>query len=177
MFLMIAMLLLGYTPAHAEAPEYQVKAAILANFALFVEWPGAAFPSAGSAFVACVVGNDPFGSYLNKEMGERVGGHPVEIRHLNRTDSARECHLVFISRSEQPRLKQVLAQLQNTSALTVSDASDIGEFCRQGGMIGLVMEGRKVRFQLNANAASKAGLKVDSKLTRVSSSSECGGGR
>ena len=173
----IILLLLCYTPAHAEASEYQVKAAMLANFAVFVDWPPAAFSAAGSPFVACVIGKDPFGPWLKHEMGEQIGSHRVEIRHLQKAEAAPECHMVFISRSEQQRLKQVLASLRNTGALIITDATDITEFCRNGGMIGFVMEGRKIRFDLNADAAAKAGLKIDSKLKRVSGSMECGAGR
>jgi len=173
----IILLLLGYTPVHAEATEYQVKAAMLAHFALFIDWPPAALPTADSPFVACVVGEDPFGSWLKHELGERVGSHPVKIRYLKKAEAAQECHMIFISRSEQGRLKQVLASLENKVALTVSDARDISYFCRHGGMIGFVMEGRKVRFNLNAEAAAKAGLKIDSKLKRVSGSTLCGEGR
>lgn len=173
----IVMLLLGYTLVYAQAPEYQIKAAMLANFAFFVEWPTTAFSTAGSPFVACVLGNDPFGPWLKHELGEKVGGRRVEIRYLEKAESAPECHMVFISRSEQPRLKPVLNSLRNTNALLVSDASDITDFCRNGGMIGFVMEGQKVRFDLNAGAAAKAGLKIDSKLKRVSGSTKCGEGR
>ena len=173
----IAILLLGYTPVHAEATEYQVKAAMLANFALFVDWPAKAFSTTNSPFVACVLGVDPFGPWLKHELGEHIGSHPVEIRYLEKVEAAPDCHMVFISRSEQPRLNQELTSLRNTSALIVSDCSDISDFCRNGGMIGFVMEGRKVRFDLNANAAAKAGLIIDSKLKRVSGSAECGEGR
>lgn len=173
----IVMLLLGYTSVYAEATEYQIKAAMLANFALFVDWPTAAFSATDSPFVACVVGTDPFGPWLKHELGERVGSHHVEIRRLKKAEAAQECHMVFISRSEQPQLKQVLASLQNTSALIVSDDGNITDFCRNGGMIGFVMEGRKVRFDLNPNAAARAGLKIDSKLKRVSGSMACGNGR
>ena len=174
--LAIAMLLLGYTLVYAEATEYQIKAAMLANFALFVDWPPKAFSTAGSPFVACVLGVDPFGPWLKHELGSRVGSHPVEIRYLEKAEAAPDCHIVFISRSEQLRLNQELASLRNTSALIVSDCSDISTFCRNGGMIGFVMDGRKVRFNLNASAAAKAGLKIDSKLKRVSESAECGEG-
>ena len=173
----MGMLLLGYTTAYAEATEYQVKAAMLANFALFVDWPTTAFSAAGSPFVACVLGNDPFGSWLKHELGARVGSHPVEIRYLERAEPAPECHMIFISRSEQHQLKPVLASLRKTGTLIVSDAGDISGFCRNGGMIGFVTERGKVRFDLNANAAAKAGLKIDSKLKRVSGSTECGEGR
>ncbi|HBG07351.1 MAG: hypothetical protein A2075_15455 [Geobacteraceae bacterium GWC2_58_44] len=173
----IVMLLLGYTPVYAEATEYQIKAAMLANFALFVDWPPAAFSTAESPFVACVLGEDPFGPWLKHELGERVGSRRVEIRHLEKAEDAPECHLVFICRSEQPRLKQMLTSLSKTGVLIVGESSDVTDFCRNGGMIGFVMEGRKVRFKLNANAVAKAGLKIDSKLKRVSGSTECGEGR
>lgn len=173
----IVMLLLGYMPVYAEVPEYQVKAAMLANFALFVDWPDATFPAPGSPFVACVVGSDPFGPWLKHELGERIDNHRVEIRYLEKAEAAPECHMVFISRSEQPRLKRVLNSLRHASALIVSDAGDITDFCRNGGMIGFVMEGRKVRFDLNADAAARAGLKIDSKLKRLSGSTKCGEGQ
>lgn len=173
----ILMLLMGYTPLHAEATEYQIKAAMLANFALFVEWPPTAFPTEASPFVTCVLGDDPFGPWLKHELGERVGSRRVEIRHLEKAEAAPECHMVFVCRSEQPRVKQTLASLRNTGALIVGDTGDVNDFCRNGGMIGFVMEGRKVRFNLNAGAAAKAGLKIDSKLKRVSGSTECGEGR
>lgn len=173
----LVALLLWYTPVQAETPEYQVKAAMLANFALFVEWPPTAFSSARSPFAVCVLGKDPFGSWLKTELGQTpIGSHPVEIRHLEKAAEARQCHLVFISSSEQSRLKQVLASLADSKALIVSDVSDISAFCREGGIIGLLMEGKKVRFEVNANAAARVGLKIDSKLKRLALTTKCGGG-
>jgi hypothetical protein len=158
-------------PVYAQAPEYQVKAAMLANFALFIEWPPVAFATQESPFVACVLGSDPFGPWLRHELGERVGTHPVEIRHPEEAEQARECHMVFISPSEEPRLAQVLLQLQTASVLSVGD---IDNFCREGGMVAFIMEGNKVRFDLNSGAAEKAGLGIDSKLKRVARSTQCG---
>jgi len=169
------MLLFLALPAQGEAPEYQVKAAVLYKFAVFVEWPAKAFATDTSPFVACVLGKDPFGPWLQLEMGEaRVGTHPVEIRHIEKGEAAGGCHLVFIAASEEPRLQKMLVPLRNTGALIVSDVSDVSQFCRWGGMICLVMEGAKVRFQLNSKSMEQAGLKVDSKLKRVAVSAACG---
>lgn len=173
-----AVPLFSPVPAQAEAPEYQVKAAMLYKFAVFVEWPAKAFASGTSPFVACVVGKDPFGRWLQEEMGEaRVGSHPVEIRRLEEGGAAEACHLAFIGASEQPRLPEILAPLRNTSTLTVSDVSDASQFCTLGGMICLVMEKGKVRFQLNSQAIEQSGLKIDSKLKRVALSVDCGEAR
>jgi len=169
------LVLLLVLPAAAVAPEYRVKAAILYKFALFVEWPAKAFPAQTSPFVACVLGKDPFGPWLQQEMGEaRVGAHPVEIRNFEQGKAAEGCHLVFIGASEKSRLEEILIPLRGTSALIVSDVSDIDQFCRWGGMISLLMEGAKVRFKLNEKALEQAGLKIDSKLKRVAISVDCG---
>jgi len=161
--------------AQAETSEYQIKAAMLYNFALFVEWPAQAFSSDLSPFAVCVLGKDPFGPWLKHELGEaKVGTHPVEIRILEKADDARNCHLLFISRSEESHLQSLLGQLQNAAVLIISDVTDITDFCRKGGMIGLLMKGNRVRFELNANAAAKAGLKISSKLERVARSAKCG---
>lgn len=168
-------LLLTSMSARGATPEYEVKAAILYKFAVFVEWPANAFPSGTSPFVACVLGKDPFGPWLQKEMGEaKVGTHPVEIRHFEQGEAAGGCHLVFISASESSRLQKILVPLHSKSTLITSDVSDTGEFCRLGGMICLVMEGGKVRFLLNSKAIEQAGLKIDSKLKRVALSADCG---
>ena len=44
--------------------EYKIKAVFLYNFAKFVEWPPNVFPDANTPFVIGVLGQDPFGSYL-----------------------------------------------------------------------------------------------------------------
>jgi hypothetical protein len=40
-------------------------------------------------------------------------------------------------------------------------------FTREGGMIGLVIDNRRVRFDVNQTAAERAGLKISSKLLSV----------
>ena len=38
----------------------------------------------------------------------------------------------------------------------------------QGGMINFVQDGRNVRFQIEGDAASRAGLRISSRLLRLS---------
>lgn len=63
--------------------------------------------------------------------------------HPTRGQSLNGCHLLFISSSEKKRLAQILDSLRGTSVVTVSDLHD---FYQQGGVIGLILEGNKVRF-------------------------------
>ena len=60
------------------SPEYQVKAVFLFNFAQFVDWPSKAFPEPQTPLVIGVVGEDPFGPYLDETVrGETVNNRPL----------------------------------------------------------------------------------------------------
>jgi hypothetical protein len=147
------------------SPEYQVKAVFLFNFTQFVEWPANAFPSEQSPFVIGVLGEDPFGSYLDETaQGEKVNGHPLLVRRLQNAEEARLCHILFINWGKGDKLKQLLADLKGRSLLTVSDAAD---FARQGGMVRFITENGKIRIRINLEATKAANLTVSSKLLRL----------
>ncbi|MEO7347924.1 MAG: YfiR family protein, partial [Opitutaceae bacterium] len=62
----------------ATSDEYKVKAAFLFNFAQFVEWPAQAFRPADAPLVIGILGDDPFGPYLDELVrGEKVGKRPL----------------------------------------------------------------------------------------------------
>ncbi len=74
------------------------------------------------------------------------------------------CHILFISSSEESQLKEILATLDKTSVLTVSD---ISQFTRRGGMIQFVVAANKVRFEVNVTSAERTGLILSSQLLKV----------
>jgi hypothetical protein len=65
-FLLAAMATTAAIPWFNAVLEYRVKAAFLYNFALFTEWPEGTFSDDDSAIVFVVLGEDPFGSILDK---------------------------------------------------------------------------------------------------------------
>lgn len=148
----------------AFAREYEIKAVFLFNFAQFVEWPPEAFHGAKDPLVIGILGDDPFGTYMDEAVrGETVNGRPFVIRRFKRRDEISECHILFISRSEEAHLDQIIGALTGRSILTVGD---MDEFSRRGGMIHFVTEDKKVRLRINIGAAKLAGLKISSKLLR-----------
>jgi hypothetical protein len=153
------------TPAQGSvAPEYQVKAVFLYNFAQFVEWPASAFPDSAAPLVICVLGEDPFGPYLDETVrGEAVQAHPLIVQRSSRVEEIRSCHILFVGRQEQDRLDEILDTLQGRSALTVSDADD---FAKRGGMIRFVTDRNRIRLRINLEAARDAHLTLSSKLLR-----------
>jgi hypothetical protein len=152
--------------ANAASPpalEYQVKAAFLLNFTRFVEWPASAFTAPASPFGICILGRDPFGQALDDEVrGEFEDGHPITILRLAEPPAPRTCQLVFIS-ADSRNVPKILTAL-GAGVLTVGDGET---FLRDGGIIGFVVENRRVRFDIDQKAAEAAALKVSSRLLSV----------
>lgn len=148
----------------AEFDEYAVKAAYLYNFAKFAEWPPGAFAGPDAPLSICIAGDSPFGDALTSLSGKIVQSHPVEARHLPTATGLEKCHIVFVGRAEQGRFKAMLAKLARLPILTVSD---IGDFARAGGMIGLVETDQRIRFDINLTAVRQANLKLSSQLLKL----------
>jgi hypothetical protein len=145
--------------------EYQLKAVFLFNFTQFVDWPADTFSSADQPVVIGVLGDDPFGSYLDETVrGERVNNRSLLIRRYHSDKELGECQVLFISQSEAGRLDDILQRLNNRSVLTVSDSPGFGQ---RGGMVLFVMEDHHVRLRINADAAKAAHLTISSKLLRA----------
>jgi YfiR/HmsC-like len=148
--------------------EYQVKATYLYNFGRFVKWPGAAAAGRGDSFAVCVLGQDPFGAILDATLaGEILDGKPVVLRRISKPQDGAECRILFISSKEEKRLKEILTSLNEGGVLTVSDMPG---FTERGGMIQFVLQGDKVRFEINLESAESARLVLSSELLKVAAS-------
>jgi hypothetical protein len=163
---LMALSLLCAAAAARPASEYQVKAAFLLNFTRFVEWPETAFADANAPFTVCILGEDPFGSVLDRLVeGQSAGGRKLEVRRLQQPPPAKTCQVLFVSREEKDAAGIVSGL--GPGILTVGESDG---FLRAGGMIGFVVEGHKVRFDINHRAAAKASLTLSAKLLGVARS-------
>lgn len=145
--------------------EYQVKAVYLYNFGRFVDW-SATLPAARiDSFSVCVIGHDPFGPALDSTLaGELIDQRKVVARRISRSQDAANCQILFISSSEDGRLKDILSLLDKLKVLTVSD---MPHFSERGGMIQFVLEKDKIRFEVNLSNTERAGLNLSSELLKV----------
>jgi hypothetical protein len=162
---LLAGLCLRAQAQQPKADEFQVKAAYLYNFGRFVEWPDQNAPDKSDAFEICVLGADPFGPTLDATLAkETIAGKSVTAKRISKPQEIDSCRIVFISSSEQGHLKEVLTALDKTSVLTVSD---IPRFSERGGMIGFILDGDRVRFDVNLASAQDARLTLSSELLKV----------
>jgi hypothetical protein len=162
----LAVSLLVPQSGYAQDPkptEYEVEAAYLSNFGRFVDWQ--LKPAPGEAFNVCVLGPDPFGTLLDNALkGEQIGNTQLVARRLSGAEEISSCRILFISSMRENQLPAILAALGTSNVLT---ASDMPDFTRRGGMIQFVIEGKRVRFEINLNAAQRAGLSLSSQLLKL----------
>jgi hypothetical protein len=144
--------------------EYQVKAAILFNFAKFVEWPDAAFPDSAAPILIGVLGEDPFGSALDAAKNRTVNGRKIQIKRFTTVQEVTACHILFISSSEKGRLAPLLRDLRDFPMLLVGDME---KFAQRGGMINLILQNDTIDFEINVDAVKRAGLKINSRLLNM----------
>ena len=146
----------------SDRGEYEVKAAFLVNFTHFVEWPGT--DSAGP-FNVCVVGPDPFGTVLDKVVGDRtVNGRPIAIKRVAPSTPDGSCQIAFLNDLDRGTILRLLPVLEKSHTLTVGDSRD---FAQRYGVIGFTVENQRVSLAVHPGHAARCGLKINSQLMRV----------
>jgi hypothetical protein len=154
--------------AHGQAREPSVKAAFIYNFTKFVTWPADAFPSPNSPIVISIVGTDTLdGELENVVEGKEVGDRPFVIRHISWKD-AENCNVLFVPTPESDH-QAAIAKLKSHHVLVIGDSPG---FIHKGGMINLVLEGTRVRFEISAQNAKEAGITISSRLLSLAKSAD-----
>jgi len=166
MLLSIALVLFLTEPVRVLAQavsEYQVKAAYVYNFAKFVDWPAESFTSPTAPIRLCVLNDRAFQSQLEQIVrGKNITDRPVIAISVQNVEESRDCQVLYINSSQQPR--HIFDLLQGTSVLTVGETKG---FLEEGGIINFVFQGDQVHFQVNHRAATQAGLHMSSRLLSV----------
>jgi YfiR/HmsC-like len=144
------------------AAEADIKAAFLFNFTKFVEWSDGA---AAGPFQICTLADARFDAVLAHTLsGESTDGRPIVRVTPEAPEFASACHILFISRGEDSRVGRWVAAVQGHPVLIVGESKAAAD---AGAEITFVVEDNRVKFDVNEDAASRAGLKISSKLLRV----------
>lgn len=165
-------LVLSWLLAIAVAPlvlaqadrQHLIKAAFIEKFTRFTEWPES---SAGAdprqTFILCVAGADPALSHALDELVSLtpIKGRQATLRRNVNPAAAEGCHLLFIGGTEQGRLPEWLAHTHDKPILTIGDTPGFGE---RGVIVNFIVEGDRLRFEINRRAGQAAGLSISSRL-------------
>jgi len=146
--------------------EYQVKAEFVYNFIKFVEWPlrghGGNVPEGMIRF--CVLGELPDKASFEALDGQEIMGKHLSLVFLKKSEESRVCQVLFLSSTVSNSLPEVLEVLQGQPTLTIGDTEG---YARRGVMINMYLDNKRVRFNINAETAGAAGLRISTKLLNL----------
>ena len=147
----------------APAPKvHELQAAFIYNFTKFIEWPTNSFRDTPAPFVIAVAGNSPCLTALEElARGRKVAGRALVIVPVKSVEAARSAQVVFVPATEE---KKWLPGGCGPNVLTIGESE---WFSKNGGMINLLMEGEKIRFEIDMDKAESAGLKVSAQLQKL----------
>jgi len=174
-------------PAVAQAlrapSETASEAAYLVNFLRYTEWPAHSFDAPDSPLVISVVGDAAVAESVRAVAvtAARIGGRAVEVRWVEgargsraapfdsvqdraNLQQMRRSHMVFFHASAGNIPARALTDLWGLPVLTVSD---VPEFTRAGGMLGLVRTAGQLAFEANPVAIRNSHLLLSAKVLKM----------
>ena len=146
--------------------ETKLTAIFLYQFSKFIEWPiDTNTDQNASRFSICVDNDLPLRKILKQiTAGEMVGTLPIAVRKLYEIQNSTQCQMIFLSSASEANFN-VLANIKEQPTLTVTSNQ---EMLYYGAMIRLKKQGKRIRPQVNLKLIKQSGLKVNSKLLRIS---------
>ncbi len=166
--LQVLVLIACVRPASAQVDpqsEHKFKAVYLYNFLKFVDWPNGAFADQSSPVRIGILGNDQLTKLLGETVGsEKIGDRSVVVAQISTLNEVQECQMVFVSRTEKDRYREILTKVKGKPILSVGEEE---EFFQMGGAVNFYFEGKRLRFEINLKSVKAAELTANSKLLRL----------
>jgi len=150
-------------PAQMKASEFDLKAAIIINMVMFVEWPQREAPPSDDTLTVCFIDNSPVAKALANAQGKSIRNKTISIRKAT-LETVSGCHVVYVSPTERDQLQDLTTRLQSTPVLIAGDSPD---YLRRGVMLNLELSEGHIIFDINQSSARKAGLQISSKALRL----------
>jgi hypothetical protein len=153
------------TSVFCQIEEYTLKAVYMERITRFLKWPGKSEPWADGFFIIGVLGKTPFGEKLEVILSDReIMNRQIKVRHFSDLAEVPQCHLLYISPTEDAKLHDILKITREKPILTVGDTPGLAE---KGVLVNLFLEKDKLRFEINERGFHEAGISIDSLLLKV----------
>lgn len=178
--IIVACLGIGFSTtarnAAAQTPEYKLKASFMCLFGELIKWENDPGVGKSKPLSIGVMGRDPFdvvqangrgGNYLDEQVATRVGaGKRIAVQRFATPANYQPCHMLFIARDVAQDAQALQAVLNATRGADVLLVTDSTGFARKGATINMVVAQARVQLEINADAAQRASLRVNSDLYR-----------
>ncbi len=142
--------------------EHDLKAAYIYNIIKFVDWPESARHD--PELRIGIIGADPFGSSIEIIKGKIVGKRRITVLRSQNLQTLKHCHALFISRSESRQVEWIA---RNASSLNILTFGDTAGFASRGIIVNFFLQDNKLRFEINIDAARRAGLAISSQVLKL----------
>ncbi|PIY09358.1 MAG: hypothetical protein COZ18_08110 [Flexibacter sp. CG_4_10_14_3_um_filter_32_15] len=154
-------------PSKAQYSPTQMKIALIVHFIEHTKFPPEAFKSPKEMIQIGILGDDPFGDELESFLAHyRINGRGLRVRRKKNASDLWGCQVIYISKSEQNKLTDILDYFRRYPTLTIGD--NLKGFIEQCGIINFVtVDNKPYRFELNIEAAQKSNLVLDVGLFRM----------
>ncbi len=151
------------TNAYMQTSIPKAQTLYIYNFSRLIEWP--ANYRTGN-FIIGVLGSSEIATELEAfTKGKKVGAQSIQVVRYKEPAEIQNCHIIFITFSRTKQMAQVLPVLNGKSTLIISEKSGA---LNEGSAINFVVATDKLKYEINANNASKYGIKFSAKLQEMS---------
>ena len=141
--------------------ERKVKSAFIYNFAKFVSWPDSSFSSPQAPFTICATEPKIIDTLRDVVAGKTVGERGIQVLPAGSSG----CQIVYVPGADAEEVQRVLDGQPQPGILTVYET----DRALDNGVVRFFMQDRKVRLEIDREAAAAADLSISSKLLRVAS--------
>jgi hypothetical protein len=157
---LVVVLLMPLVAFAQDVTEPALKAAYIYNFMKFTEWPEP-LPTS-DPFVICVLGDSAVGDALERVVkGREFAGRRMTVSLVAIQAPKKACRVLYVSGVTASQGAQLLAGLQDSPVLTISDV--VG-FTEVGGIAQLFVERGRLRFNIGLEAVKRSRLQMSSRL-------------
>ncbi|NQD38508.1 YfiR family protein [Permianibacter sp. IMCC34836] len=152
--------------ADLTADAETLRGVFLRQFTQYVEWPtGHRVLAPDFPFELCVVENSKFAEFLGTLYSKQtIKGKAVRVHALTADSALAQCDLLFLA-DMPPLTRDALLKRAASQPLLIVSASP--GYAEAGTHINLYEEQERLRFEVNLDAAQRAGLTVSSRLLQI----------
>ena len=141
--------------------ETQLKAAFIFNFIKYITWPEEVEQSA-HGLKLCILGQDASNEDLHQLADRKIRSLTLSLEMIDSAAEIESCDLIYVSSPVQD--KAVIDYARKKAILTIGNGED---FVEDGGIISLLQERSRIRFDINLTQAKESHLQISSKLLQL----------
>jgi hypothetical protein len=162
--LLVLILVVGVNiKMKAQQKDYKAYSLYVYNFMKYIEWPE---EESKGDFIIGVFGESPINSELkNLALNKKLKGRNIVLRKFNSPEEINNCHLLYVTTSNNKLIKSICVQFKDKSTLIIGE--------REGGVYSgaalsfFISDEDELNFDINKKELENHRLKIASSLVNL----------